>query len=101
MGKCLECAHWKPCFNGKEWDAAIASSCKYFSPDIIVGDMTNADYIRAMSDEELTEWLLFMGTVCECCAKSPECNEVPGYYKCTEGIRDWLRQPAEEDDNDG
>lgn len=30
MAKCLECFHWKPCFNGKEWDAVVGSPCEYF-----------------------------------------------------------------------
>ncbi len=51
MAKCLECTHWKPCFNGKEWDAAIGSPCKYFAPDIIVG----GKWIPVTEQEEPTE----------------------------------------------
>lgn len=31
MAKCLECIHWKPCYSGKEWDAAIGTPCEHFS----------------------------------------------------------------------
>lgn len=48
------------------------------NPDII----TNADRIRAMSDEELAKWLEYEG--------GGACAEVCGWL-------DWLEQPAEED----
>lgn len=43
---------------------------------------TNADRIRAMSDEELASWLEYEG--------GGACAEVCGWM-------DWLRKPAEED----
>lgn len=43
---------------------------------------TNADRIRAMSDEELAKWLEYEG--------GGACAEVCGWL-------DWLQQPAEED----
>ena len=58
---------------------------------------TNAQKIRAMSDEELAEQFVFMSTICEFCVKRKNCEEVPGYKYCMEGILDWLQQPAEED----
>ena len=58
---------------------------------------TNADRIRAMSDEELAEQFVSMSTICEFCVKRKKCEEVPGYKYCMEGILDWLQQPAEED----
>lgn len=61
--------------------------------------MTNADRIRTMSDEELAEQFVFMSTICEFCVKRKNCEEVPGYKYCMEGILDWLQRPAEEDDN--
>ena len=88
MAKCLECIHWKPCFNGKEWDAAIASPCKYFATDIIVGSITNADRIRAMSDEELgiflAEW-----------AEKPWAWKRDGEGECLV----WLQEPVKEGEN--
>ena len=54
--------------------------------------MTNADMIRAMSDEELAANLMChneMGIADIPCDKSNQCN----CYKC---LLDWLRQPAGE-----
>ena len=54
-------------------------------------EQTNADRIRAMSDEELAEVLAFgLG----CLLKAPHCMDTdcrPCYLK-------WLKQPAEEGD---
>lgn len=33
MSKCLECIHRKPCYSGKDWDAAVGTPCEYFAPD--------------------------------------------------------------------
>ena len=59
--------------------------------------ITNADRIRAMTDEELAEWL----------CKALDCDFCKAYlqnmsiYSCCEnqvkGIFNWLQQPAEED----
>ena len=47
-----------------------------------VGKMTNADRIRAMNDEELAEFLIDLAD--------------DGNLR----IREWLQQPAEEDDHE-
>jgi hypothetical protein len=55
---------------------------------------TNADRIRAMSDEELAEWLdsLRYGFGCELCEKVFRgCDE-----NCRTHFMEWLKQPAEE-----
>ena len=49
---------------------------------IVKVPMTNADRIRAMSDEELAKWLEYEG--------GGACAEVCGWLN-------WLQQPAEED----
>ena len=54
-----------------------------------VGKMTNADRIRAMSDEELKDWYC-KNRDCEGC---DFCRP----FGCT--FKDWLKQPAEEDDH--
>lgn len=54
---------------------------------------TNADRIRAMSDEELAKWLCSILTA-ECCDRS-----CPARYMCDfddNGLIKWLKQPAEE-----
>ena len=49
--------------------------------------LTNADCVRAMSDEELAAWAI---------------NEAPKigfrYTSSETGLLDWLQQPAKEDD---
>ena len=57
--------------------------------------MTNADKIRAMSDEELAK---FIATPCQCEVRPKrdgfrEC----GNDLCLQYLLKWLRQPAEED----
>lgn len=59
--------------------------------------MTNADRIRAMSDEELAEWIASVSTVCECCAHLNDCTSECGYIKTVAGVTAWLKQPAEEE----
>lgn len=58
--------------------------------------MTNADRIRAMSDEELSEWILrniACGKEGVMCIKSANsCNG-----RCRKNRLNWLRQPAKED----
>lgn len=57
---------------------------------------TNADRIRAMSDEELAKWIDWLFGRCEWCdtdkMAADECNDV----ECTHCILEWLKQPAEE-----
>ena len=50
-------------------------------------EITNADRIRAMSDEELAELLCSM-TYCYECSYKNACTHDDGYL-------DWLKQPAE------
>lgn len=62
--------------------------------------ITNADRIRAMSDEELAIWIETTATVCECCSKLDDCVAPPSCDKCVANITEWLKQPAEEVDDD-
>lgn len=56
--------------------------------------MTNADKIRAMSDEELAK---LMANSCPCVY--PDCNGYRDYSddSCIKHLLEWLRQPVEED----
>lgn len=65
-----------------------ASFCEYR-----MKKRTNADHIRAMSDEELAAWIASMTTVCECCAEINECESPKCFNKCLHGVEDWLQQP--------
>ena len=67
-----------------------ASFCEYR-----MKKQTNADRIRAMSDEELAAWIAGMSTICECCAELNECGSPRGFNRCSHGVKDWLKQPAE------
>ena len=65
---------------------------------------TNADRIKAMSDEELAEFLTHINpTNCKDCAFShgwrcqQDRDDYSDFEKCKEGRRRWLQQPAEED----
>lgn len=57
--------------------------------------MNNADKIRSMSNEELAAWISGMSTICECCAELNECGSPRGFNRCSRGVEDWLKQPAE------
>jgi hypothetical protein len=61
--------------------------------------LTNADRIRAMSDEELAVWLCDICSICDCCAVAEECREVPGYEVCRGNVAEWLRQPVKDGDS--
>lgn len=61
---------------------------------------TNADRIRAMSDEELVEHLYYGFDVQYCnndpaCAKMLDTDEGIPEEKCKECVLKWLQQPAE------
>ena len=63
---------------------------------------TNADRIRAMSDEELAKFLTHINpTNCQDCAFSvgwrcqPDRDDYSDFDKCKEGRKRWLKQPAE------
>ena len=67
---------------------------------------TNADRIRSMSDEELATHLHDIGWDCHLCAEHGRLDNEPLLRgekcdeKCVEHCLEWLRQPAEESDNE-
>ena len=65
---------------------------------------TNADRIRAMSDEELAEWIRngISSDACDYCKHNNfHCDGTPCMDKSeAETIIEWLRQPAKEDENE-
>ena len=99
MKNCSNCEHhtW-----GDEWwnCKAECNQCKYTDRQ---GEkvpsnwkplpMTNADRIRAMSDEELAE---FLGEYrfCDICEEG--CDACSYHGDCDKRIMEWLKQPAEE-----
>lgn len=56
---------------------------------------TNADRIRSMSDEELSEFINAL-TVCDCCVYDGKCTEHNNIQKCREGVLEWLQKPEKE-----
>ena len=59
---------------------------------------TNADRIRAMSDEELAELMRSMMD-CDSCGNMFSFKCDGSYEHCSSVCLNWLQQPAEEDDD--
>lgn len=59
--------------------------------------MTNADRIRAMSDEELAEFLSDFKDCAGDCFVGKGIKDCSGICATSETLGIWLRQPAEED----
>ena len=89
MGKCKNCIN----LDRKGWcEKAIDSpepnrerECYYFQ------QMTNADRIRAMTDEELAEWIAHPKQPLYCCFEFGNCGD-----DCSECILEWLKKEVEE-----
>lgn len=69
------------------------SECAAFNKSVDDKPMTNADRIRAMSDEELVD---FLNNFNVCDTRSNEKCRFVFLADCWECVLDWLRQPAEE-----
>lgn len=69
-------------------DPDIVRDCSYF------WEKTNADRIRAMSDEELAEYL-FRDPMKMLCRGKIERTESCSEYGCRGCALEWLQQPAE------
>ena len=65
---------------------------------------TNADRIRAMSDERMAVFLDGFSSRCLDCAEDAKNQSCPiykeGHYCRPQDIMEWLQQPAEEADNE-
>jgi hypothetical protein len=57
--------------------------------------ITNADYIRAMSDEELAEFI-FEAPAVPCDMKISAMMKENNCSDCASCIMEWLKQPAED-----
>ena len=100
------CPYSKECSDSPEHTSFYkGTECDYFNQQVIHAPLTNADRIRAMSDEELAELLISADFCegCEYCDKVGICR----YYEahpdgvladgCKQAARKWLQQPAVED----
>ena len=82
MTNCKDCTT-NCVYRGKDNEARCGS---------FVGTVTNADHIRAMSDEELASWFCNSVTM-ECCY-----DTCPARHICSgddNGMFKWLKQPFE------
>ena len=75
-------------------DMAISALRQQDVTDKYVGKMTNAQKIRAMTDEELGVWICKHALSCGCCVGVELCRIDDGIAS---GAIKWLQQPAEED----
>ena len=92
------CVHWnegkcKKFSDDKATSWCVESPCKEQTP-------SNADCIRAMSDEELAEWFSDFWDCNDCSEHErlsdvPLLREEPCDQKCKEHCLEWLKQPAE------
>ena len=96
--KCRNCFFYR-----NEWcekivdspDPEKARDCNYFR------EMTNADRIRSMPDEELAAFINRI-VICHHLRNAGNCEKCPIHpaKPCdTEGIAEWLQKPAEEADH--
>ena len=75
--------------------------CAKFNREIEDKPMTNADRIRAMSDEEMAKCIFEIGFDCHLCSEDERLSDNPFLRhekcdeKCTEHCLEWLRHPAE------
>ena len=89
-----KCPFKNPCCGDDIAYFVEGSECDNFNQKVLAPPQTNADRIRAMSDEELCKLLMDIPSVpCDQNVYQGKCND-----KCKECITDWLQQPAEEDD---
>ena len=91
----IKCYDYEECeYNGQP-DCALpdGAQCPHGVPT--VPPVTNADKIRAMSDEELAKYL---SNPCECTV-DPERDGFRecGNDLCVKYLLEWLQQPAEEE----
>ena len=82
------------CTGTKEVDPCLGyDKCKQYKPNYT----TNADRIRAMSDEELKDFLfnkVSVDSICNFCVpKMRTERKCDGH--CKNGILEWLKQPAD------
>ena len=117
--KCGSCCHFKPiedtatgeCLQNPYNDTVvhdpkhphwIVQRSRLKCPLYNAKPQTNADRIRAMSDEELAKHLHDIGWDCHLCAEHKRLDNEPLLRgekcdeKCVEHCLAWLKQPAEE-----
>lgn len=89
MVDCKMCGH--PYCKHAGTQRGIVIDCANFAPK--QKPQTNADRIRAMSDEELVQWVGL-----DSCPKDAECTLPVNCEKCWLG---WLKGPVKDGEDDG
>ena len=90
-------------YGSKEWEVIIKTDCKehYEQAELFARmlidhgkthPMTNADRIRAMSDEELSAIIL--------CTKQFDMNATCDRMTCHQCALNWLKQPVKDGDSE-
>lgn len=98
---CKYCKVAKPClafqYRGSGCAALRAEVGVFSDPDKDV-PVTNADRIRAMTDEELARHLLAEADLCKFCNTDRFCVGYPtgNDKRCVEAVIKWLQQPCED-----
>ena len=93
---CITCK--ADCHNA--WTTSKIVDCSQYKPGRV---LTNADRIRAMTDEELAG-IFLRADFCKCCEheKGGVCNficaypNIPIYEGCRQAALKWMKQPVEE-----
>ena len=95
------CPNRKFCGTAEDAEFADDSECAEFNRAVENKPMTNADRIRAMSDEELAGFLMkLMHNNVQCFGEGMfPYHPCPQEQNCKQCGLDWLQQPAEEDDH--
>lgn len=96
MKGCKDCPAYAKCTVTYRGSACAALRGTYgidSDPEII----TNADRIRAMSDEELAEFLSDFKDCAGDCLVGRGVKDCSGICATRETLKMWLQQPAEED----
>ena len=88
--KCTECKDYKEC--RRKYDLRRKRTKCSKAKDIYVP--TNADRIRAMSDEELAQFIPNWSytDACKCGEHYVDCNN-----ECEKCVAEWLKQPYKEE----
>ena len=89
---------WAECKDRPTHDAAVLalSALRAQQERENPKQITNADRIRAMSDEELAVWLCDLFSVDTCYTHCPGCDSCNDAGGLSNGLKKWLQQPAEE-----
>ena len=87
---CVDCRKSADCKRKPRADQWTVAGCYWFEADTVI---TNADRIRAMTDEELAICLANLASCPECYARREDCG-----INCWEAWLNWLKSQTEVDE---